>query len=72
MLALTNNAINELNYLKNKWHLFKKNRHSMKFEITQGKNFITGLEREQMIDDLFNIYKYQTEEIKILDTKKIK
>ncbi len=71
MLALTNTAIEELNELRNKWKKFKNARLKGKYETNQGKDFITGIEREEIINELFDIFQNKTEEIKILETPKL-
>ncbi len=71
MLALTNQAIINLNTMRAKWDLFKRNRSKLKYEKTQGKGFLTAIQREEMIEDLFGIYQNKTEEIKILETPQL-
>jgi len=52
----------EMNLMQDKWKKFKRNREKKIFNHEQGKGFITIMQREKMLDRLFDILNYGIEE----------
>lgn len=55
-LYLSDDKIKELNKINTRWKKFKLNRIQHKYLSKQGRDFITVLDREKMINNLLSIY----------------
>ena len=63
MKVISLDKLDKINELCKIWQAFKKKRNSKCFEFKQKPGYLTVNDREDMLDKVFSILQYNTEEV---------